>query len=44
MIRLNDRSQSTPPEPATPMTTFIGHTKGSMASESQVPICNDKGF
>ena len=40
MIRMNDMSKSTPPEATTPMTTSTGHTKGSMASESQVPLNN----
>ena len=33
-------SKSTPPEPTTLMTTFTGHPKGSMASESQVALYN----
>ena len=42
MIRMNDRSKATPHEPTTPMTTFTGHTKVSMASESQVALNNFK--
>ena len=35
-------SKSTPLEATTPMTTFSGHTKGSIASESQVALNNFK--
>ena len=42
MIRMNDMSKSTPPEPTMPMTIFTSHTKGSIASESQVALNNFK--
>ena len=42
MITMNDMSNSTPPEPTTPMTIFTSHTKGSIASESQVALNNVK--
>ena len=42
MIRMYYISKSTPPEPTTPMTTYTGHTKGSIAFESQVALNNFK--
>ena len=42
MIRMTSGSTSPQPEPTTPMTTFTGHTKGSIASESQVSLNNFK--
>ena len=38
MIRMTSGPTSPPLDPATPMTTFTGHRKGSIASESQVAI------
>ena len=42
MIRMNDMPKSRPLEATTPMTTFSGHTKGSIASESKVSLNNFK--
>ena len=42
MIRMNDMSKSPPLEATTHMTTFSGHTKRSMASESQIVLNNLK--
>ena len=40
MIRITDVSKSTPLEATTPMTTFSGHIKGSIASESHSALNN----
>ena len=40
MIRMSDMSKSPPLEATTPMTELSGHTKGSIASESQVSLNN----
>ena len=42
MIRMTSGPTSPPPEPTTPMITFTGHTKGSIASESQLPLTTSK--
>ena len=45
MIRLTSGPMSPPPKSTTPMTTFTGHRKGSIASESQVALNNfNKGI
>ena len=42
MIRMMGKSSSSPPGPTTPMTTLSGYTKGTITSESQTALNNDK--